>query len=81
LCNTNSCQEETRKELMTAQQTIKDFGTLSVKNFALSIGKPISTIYSWKRNGNIPKECFMQIGRCIFVRVEAMQKFMNGQDL
>ncbi len=66
---------------MITQQTIKDFGTVSVKDFALAIGKPISTIYSWKRNGDIPKECFMQIGRCIFVRVEAMQKFMNGQDL
>ena len=48
---------------MITQQTIKDFGTVSVKDFALAIGKPISTIYSWKRNGDIPKECFMQIGR------------------
>ena len=55
------------------------FGTISIKAFAESIGKPASTIYSWKRNGNLPKECFVQIGKCIFVRVEAMKKFMNGK--
>lgn len=64
---------------MINTQLNQGFGTLSVKEFAESIGKPVSTVYSWKRNGNIPKECFTQIGKCIFVRVEAMKKFLNGE--
>lgn len=59
-------------------ETYLNFGTTTVKAFAKSIGKPVSTVYSWKRNGDIPNECFMQIGKCIFVRIDAMKKFMNG---
>ncbi len=55
------------------------FNILSIKDFAKAIGKPISTVYSWKRNGNIPDECFLQIGRCLFVRIEVMNSFMNGE--
>ena len=66
---------------MSELQLTQGFGTISIKDFAKSIGKPASTIYSWKRNGDIPKECFTQIGKCIFVRIEAMKKFMNGEEL
>lgn len=66
---------------MLNTQLLQGFGTVSIKEFAKSIGKPTSTVYSWKRNGNIPKECFTQIGKCIFVRIDAMTKFMNGESL
>lgn len=64
---------------MLNSQSIQGFGTISIKDFARSIGKPASTVYSWKRNGDIPKKCFMQIGKCIFVRIEPMKQFLNGE--
>ena len=39
------------------------FGTISIKECAELLGKPTSTIYSWIRNGDIPKSCYTRIGQ------------------
>ena len=54
------------------------FGTISIKECAELLGKPTSTIYSWIRNGDIPKSCYTRIGKCIFILNEPMKKFLNG---
>ena len=78
-----SCEYQTvvyiqqERTCMLNTPLFQGFGTLSIKDFAEQIGKPTSTIYTWLRNGNIPKECFTKIGKCIFVRIEPMKKFLN----
>jgi len=54
-----------------------DFGTITVDEFAKAMGRPAQTVYSWRRNGTIPEECFTQIGKCIYILVEPMKQFLN----
>ena len=51
------------------------FGTMSMKAFADSIGVAKSTIYTWKTNGEIPADCFKEVGGKIFVKVKEMRAF------
>jgi len=39
------------------------------KNFAEMLGKPQSTIYSWKNKGDLPQEIFFQIGGTWFIKI------------
>ncbi|MBR6162410.1 helix-turn-helix domain-containing protein [bacterium] len=55
------------------------FDLMSIKDFAKEIGKPQSTIYSWRKNGILPPNVFFNIGGSIFVRVNEFMKFMNGE--
>ena len=45
-----------------------EFGVISIQDFADSIGKPVSTVYSWRRRGHMPERCFKVVGRTVFVR-------------
>ena len=49
------------------------------KNMENILNKPTSTIYSWRRNGNLPEYIFLKIGGCIFVRKDKFEKFINGE--
>ena len=53
-----------------------EFGIRSIRDFAKDIGKPASTVYTWKRNNSIPDKCFKVIGGSIFVKVNEMQEFL-----
>ena len=75
----NSWYFPTERTKMIINNIKSIFGTIPVTEFAESIGKPVSTVYSWRRNGDIPERCFAKVGRCIFVRVEQMSKFLNGE--
>ncbi len=52
---------------------------LNISVFAKLLNKPTSTIYSWRRNGNLPEYIFLKIGGCIFVRKDKFEKFINGE--
>ena len=54
------------------------FNIMSIKDFAKAIGKPESTVYSWKQKGDIPLTCFKQIGGTWFVRVTQMQEWIDN---
>lgn len=47
---------------------MSEFGVISIQAFADSIGKPVSTVYSWRRRGHMPERCFKVVGRTVFVR-------------
>ena len=49
----------------------------TINDVAKELNVPKSTMYSWKRNGNIPKECFIKIGGSIFVIIPKITEFFN----
>ncbi len=57
-----------------------DFNVITLKEFANSIHKPESTVRTWKRRGNMPASCFATIGNTVFVRVNAVQAFLDGEE-
>lgn len=52
------------------------FNLMKIKDFAKELKVPESTIYTWKNRGNIPLDCFKQIGGTWFVRVQEIQKWI-----
>lgn len=54
------------------------FELMKIKDFAQELGVPQSTIYSWKRSGDIPLSCFKQIGGTWFVRVKQMKEWLEN---
>lgn len=51
---------------------------MTIKELAVELGKPVSTIYSWKNTGAIPAECFKQIGGSWFVKIEVFQNWAGA---
>ena len=58
-------------------QTHNLLGIVSIKDFAKLIGKPESTIRTWKLRGDIPEACFLVIGSTIFVKVKQLMECMG----
>ena len=54
------------------------FDLITIKELAKELGKPESTIYSWKQRGEIPLFCFKQIGGCWFVRVSKFKEWVDS---
>jgi hypothetical protein len=52
-------------------------GIISIKEFAKQLGKPESTIRTWKLRGNIPAICFVTIGSTVFVKVNTFMECMG----
>lgn len=52
---------------------------MSIKELAKSLGKPESTIRTWKRNGLIPACCFFKIGGSVFVLVNKFNEWVASQ--
>lgn len=53
---------------------------MKVKAFAAELGVPESTIYSWRRRGDIPSSCFKNIGGSIFVKIEQMKDWLDKSE-
>ena len=53
------------------------FGLMKIKDLAQELKTPESTIYSWKRRGDIPLSCFKEIGGTVFVKVEEFKKWLD----
>ena len=49
---------------------------MSIKELAKSLGKPESTVRTWKRNGLIPACCFFKIGGSVFVLVNKFNEWV-----
>lgn len=56
---------------------INTFGIISIKDFAKKIGKPESTVRTWRLRGDIPESCFLVIGSTIFVKVNQFMESMG----
>ncbi len=56
------------------------FGLMKVKAFAADLGVPESTIYSWRKRGDIPPSCFKCIGGKIFVKINEMKLWLDKSE-
>ena len=54
------------------------FGLISLKDFSKELGKPESTIRTWKRRGELPDDLFKVIGNTIFVRVKKFEEWVEN---
>lgn len=55
------------------------FGLMTIKDLAKELGKPESTVRTWKRRGDIPLSCFKEIGGTVFVRIEEFKKWVDTE--
>lgn len=56
-----------------------NFNIMRIKDFAKQIGISENTIRTWKRRGNIPPKCFLCVGGTVFVKVKAVQQWIEEQ--
>lgn len=56
------------------------FGLMKIKVFATELGVPESTVYSWRRRGDIPSSCFKEIGGSIFIKIEETKKWLDRSE-
>lgn len=54
------------------------FGLMRLKDLAKELGKPESTIRTWKRRGDLPPSLFKEIGGTIFVKVEKFKEWVEN---
>lgn len=52
---------------------------IPIQELAKQLKKPQSTVYSWRRNGNLPESVFLKIGGCIFVKIDKFMEFINKE--
>lgn len=50
---------------------------ISIKEFAKQLGKPESTVRTWKRRGDIPKQCFLSIAGSVFINVSVFEEWVK----
>ena len=53
------------------------FGLMTLKEFAKELGKPESTVRTWKRRGELPSEIFVTIGSSVFVKIELFKDWIG----
>lgn len=51
---------------------------ISINDFAKELKKPVSTINTWRRRGNLPQEIFFKIGGTVFVRKDKFQQWVES---
>lgn len=54
------------------------FGLMTLKDLAEQLGKPESTIRTWKRRGDLPPSLFKNIGGTVFVRTEKFKEWIDN---
>ena len=54
------------------------FDLITIKELAKELGKPESTIRTWKQRGELPPEIFKTIGGTIFVRAEKFREWVDS---
>jgi len=53
-------------------------GLMTIKELAKELGKPESTVRTWKRRGDIPPYMFKEIGGTVFVKVEKLKEWLEN---
>ena len=56
---------------------VKMFDIMKIKELAKELGVPESTIRTWKRRGDIPSDCFKNIGGTIFIKVSKFKQWLE----
>ncbi len=53
-------------------------GLIPIKKFAEEMNKPLSTIKTWKRRGELPEYLFKKVGTEVFVRTERIKEWVES---
>lgn len=53
------------------------FEIMKIREVAKELKIPESTIRTWKRRGEIPKNCFLKIGGTIFIRIKNFREWLE----
>lgn len=56
------------------------FGLITLKEFSKRLGKPESTIRTWKRRGDLPSFLFKKIGGDVFIKIKKFEKWVEEED-
>ncbi len=68
-----------KREVHTSISAISSpFGTISMKACADYLGVALSTLYTWRKKGDIPADCFKEVGGTIFVLARNMRRFFES---
>ena len=51
---------------------------IPIKQFAAELNKPLSTIKTWRRRGELPEYLFKKVGTEIFVRTERIKEWVDS---
>lgn len=54
------------------------FNLMSIRDFAKEIGKPESTIRTWRNRKSIPDDVFVLIGKTVFIKVNKFQEWLEN---
>ena len=50
---------------------------ITLNEFAKLLNKPVSTIRTWKRRGNLPSYIFRTIGSTIFIKISLFEDWIK----
>jgi hypothetical protein len=53
-------------------------GLIPIKKFAEEMNKPLSTIKTWRRRGELPEYLFKKVGTEVFVRTERIKEWVES---
>lgn len=56
------------------------FNLMSLKDLAKELGKPVSTINTWRIRNELPAELFIKIGSTVFVKVNKFKQWIDDSD-
>lgn len=51
---------------------------MSINDLARELKKPVSTINTWRRRGDLPDELFFKIGGTVFVKKTKFQEWIES---
>lgn len=51
---------------------------ISINDLAKELKKPVSTINTWRRRGDLPQEIFFKIGGTVFVKKAKFQDWIES---
>lgn len=51
---------------------------ISINEFAKQLKKPVSTVNTWRRRGNLPEELFKRIGGTVFVKKDKFLEWVES---
>jgi len=54
------------------------FGLMTIEDFAKEIQRPINTIKTWKKRGELPEYLFKKIGGCVYIRENKIQEWIDS---
>ena len=51
---------------------------MSLDDFAKLIKRPLNTVKTWKKRGELPEYLFKKVGGCVYVRENRIQEWIDS---